>query len=296
MRAPAHHRGAERWLRASGFGWERVRYARPEAGGETAGFRLLPRGEPRGRVVAAHGACDDALFPLVALYAALLGRGFEVFAFDLDGNGWESTTRFSPETIRGAVAAAVREAERGRPALPLHLLGHSLGGALVLDALARGEAAAESAVVVATPLEVRITARTALAELSSFLRPATLRQCAYYGLAGTVPAFGPVKRGAYPFRGEARTGNFDYVAVFDALLRATDLRRAAERVRVPVLLVYGGRDGIAPAAHGAELARLLPDAELVTVPGATHFSTASSRMAAERAAAWLAARAGVPAA
>jgi pimeloyl-ACP methyl ester carboxylesterase len=60
--------------------------------------------------------------------------------------------------------------------------------------------------------------------------------------------------------------------------------------------VYGERDGIAPAAHGAELARLLPDAELVGVPGATHFSTASSPRATERVAAWLAARAGVPAA
>lgn len=296
MRAPAHHRGAERWLRASGFGWERVRYARPEAGGEAAAFRLLPRGRARGRVVAAHGACDDALFPLVALYDALLRRGLEVFAFDLDGNGWESTTRFSPEGIRGAVAAAAREAERGRPALPLHLLGHSLGGALALDALARGEVAAESATVVATPLEVRITPRTALAELRGFLRPATLRQRAFYGLAGVLPAFGPVKRAAYPFRGDARTGNFDYVTVFDALLRATDLRRAAARVRVPVLLVYGERDGIAPAAHGEELARLLPDAELVRVPGATHFSTASSPSATERVAAWLAARSGVPAA
>lgn len=296
MRPPAHHRGAERWLRASGFAWERLRYARPEAGGEAAAFRLAPRGPARGRVVAAHGACDDALFPLVALYAALLRRGLEVFAFDLDGNGWESTTRFSPEGIRGAVAAAAREAERGRPPLPLYLLGHSLGGALVLDALARGEVAAEAAAVVATPLEVRVTARTALAELRGFLRPATLRQRAFYGLGGVVPAFGPVKRAAYPFRGDARTGNFDYVSVFDALLRATDLRRAAERVRVPVLLVYGGRDRIAPAAHGEELARLLPEAELVRVPGATHFSTASSPEAAERVSAWLAGRAGTPAA
>ncbi|HEV2150207.1 MAG TPA: alpha/beta fold hydrolase, partial [Longimicrobiaceae bacterium] len=269
---------------------------RPEAGGEVAAFRLSPRGAPRGRVVAAHGACDDALFPLVALYHALLERGFEVFAFDLDGNGWESTTRFGAETVRGAVAAAAREAARDRPALPLHLLGHSLGGALVLDALARGEVEAESAVVVATPLEVRITAATALAELRGFFRPATLRQRAYYGLAGVVPAFGPVKRAAYPFRGDSRTGNFDYVAVFDALLRATELRSAAERVRVPVLLVYGERDRIAPAAHGAELARRLPDAELAVVPGATHFSTASSPEATERAAAWLAARAGTPAA
>lgn len=295
VRAPAHHRGVERWLRASGFGWERVRYARPEAGGEVAAFRFAPAGEPRGRVVAAHGACDDALFPLVALYRALLERGFEVFAFDLDGNGWESTTRFSAGGIRGAVEGAVREAVRGRRALPLHLLGHSLGGALVLDALARRRVEAESAAVVATPLEVRITARTALTELGGFLRPATLRQRAYYGLAGVLPAFGPVKRGAYPFRGDARTGNFDYVAVFDGLLRAVDLRRAAERVRVPVLLVYGGRDRIAPAAHGEALQRLLPDAELVRVPGATHFSTASSPAATERVSAWVADRSRVPA-
>lgn len=296
MRAPLHHRRAEAWLRGSGFGWERVRYPRPEAGGEVAGFRFTPAGAPRGRVVAAHGACDDALFPLVALYRALLERGFEVFAFDLDGNGWESTTVFSAGGIRGAVAAAVREAERGRPKLPLHLLGHSLGGALALDALARGEVEADSAVVVATPLRVRVTARTALAELRGFFRPATLRQRAYYGLGGVLPAFGPVRRGAYPFRGDARTGNFGYVAVFDGLLRATELPRAAERVHVPVLLVYGERDRIAPAAHGAELARALPDAELLRVPGTTHFSTVSSSRATERVAAWLAARAGGPAA
>jgi len=296
MRAPAHHRGVVRWLRASGFGWERLRYPRPEAGGEVAAFRFTPAGPPRGRVVAAHGACDDALFPLVALYRALLERGFEVFAFDLDGKGWASTTRFSAEGIRGALEAAVRAAVRGQDPLPLHLLGHSLGGALVLDALARGRVAAESAVVVATPLEVRVTARTALAELGGFLRPATLRQRVYYGLAGVFPAFGPVKRGAYPFRGDARTGNFDYVAVFDGLLRAMALREAAARVRVPVLLVYGDRDGIAPLAHGAELARLLPDAELAVVPGGTHFATASSRVSTERVAAWLDTRVPVPAA
>lgn len=290
-RAPVHHRGVERWLRASGVRWERLRYPRPEAGGEAAAFRFRPAGAPRGRVVAAHGACDDALFPLVALYRALLERGLEVFAFDLDGNGWESTTRFSPEGIRTAVGAAVREAERGAPALPLHLLGHSLGGALVLDALARGEApGAESAVVVATPLEVRITPRTALAELRGFFRRGTLRQCAYYGLRGVVPAFGPVKRASYPFRGDARTVDFDYVRVFDALLREVDLRRAAERVRVPVLLVYGERDLLAPAAHGEELARLLPDAALVRVPGATHYSTSFTPYATGRAAAWLASR------
>ncbi|HEX2093075.1 MAG TPA: alpha/beta fold hydrolase [Longimicrobiaceae bacterium] len=290
MRAPAHHRAVERWLRRQGIRWERVRYPRPEAGGEAAGFRFLPAGAPRARVVVAHGACDDALFPLVALYRALLARGMEVFASDLDGNGWESTTRFAPETIRSAVAAAVREAARGRPGLPLYLAGHSLGGALVLDALARGEVDAEAAAVVATPLGVRITARTAWEELRGFLRPGTLRQYELYGVWGLVPAFGPVKRAAYPFRGEARTGNFDYVRVFDALLRELDLPRAAPRVRVPVLLVYGDRDRIATVAHGEELLRLLPEAELARIPGATHASTVSSPAATQHIAAWLAGR------
>lgn len=289
MRAPAHHRRVEEWLREEGIAWERLRYPRPEAGGGTAAFRLRPRGTPRGRVVAAHGACDDALFPLVALYHALLERGFEVFAFDLDGNGWESTTRYSPEAVRGAVGAAAREAARGGE-LPLHLLGHSLGGALVLDALARGEVEAESAVVVATPLEVRLGPRTLLAELRGFFRRGTLGQCRYYGGWGVVPAFGPVKRGAYPFRAEARTANFDYVQTFDALLREIGLRRAAERVDAPVLLVYGERDRLAPAAHGEELARLLPRAELFRVPGGTHYSTSFDPAAVERAAGWPAAR------
>lgn len=291
MRAPAHHRGVEGWLRRAGAAWERVRYPRPEAGGEVAAFRFLPAEPPTARVVVAHGACDDALFPLVELYRALVERGVEVFAFDLDGNGWESTTRFSPGAVRGAVGAAVREAGRGRPALPLHLLGHSLGGALVLDALARGAVeGVESAVVVATPLEVRLTPRTLLAELGGFFRRATLTQCRYYGIRGVVPAFGPVKRGAYPFRGEARTTNFDYVQTFDALLREMDLRRAAERVRAPVLLVYGERDRLAPAAHGEELARLLPRAELFRVPGASHFSTSFTPAAVERVAEWVEAR------
>ncbi|HEX7238808.1 MAG TPA: alpha/beta fold hydrolase, partial [Longimicrobiaceae bacterium] len=202
----------------------------------------------------------------------------------------ESTTRFAPEAVRGAVAAAAREAARGRPALPLFLAGHSMGGALVLDALARGEVEAEAAAVVATPLEVRLTGRMALAELRGFFRPATLRQRAFYGAWGVVPAFGPVKRAAYPFRADAGTGNFDYARVFDALLRAVDLRAAAERVRAPVLLVYGERDLLAPAAHGEELLRRLPRAELARVPGASHYSTVSSPAATERVAGWLAER------
>ena len=136
---------------AAGARLERVRYPRPEAGGEVEAWRLSPR-EPRARVVAAHGAGNDALYPQLALFEALVRRGVEVFAFDIDGHGAGSTTLFSPDTVPSAIAAAVAQAERGRPALPLHLLGHSFGGSLVLHALAEGAVAhAASAVVVSAP-------------------------------------------------------------------------------------------------------------------------------------------------
>ncbi|MGI8696018.1 MAG: alpha/beta fold hydrolase, partial [Mycobacteriales bacterium] len=39
---------------------------------------------------------------------------------------------------------------------------------------------------------------------------------------------------------------------------------------VPILIVVGDQDRLTPPAHSAELARELPGAELLVVPGAGH--------------------------
>ena len=49
---------------------------------------------------------------------------------------------------------------------------------------------------------------------------------------------------------------------------ATDL---LPRVKTPTLVVAGGRDRLTPAHRGELMARTLPDAELETLPDATHF-------------------------
>jgi pimeloyl-ACP methyl ester carboxylesterase len=283
----------ERAMEAEGARLERVRYPRPEAGGEVEAWRLVPR-EPRVRVVAAHGAGNDALYPQLALFEALVRRGVEVFAFDVDGHGAGSTTVFSPETVLSSIAAAVEQAERGRGALPLHLLGHSFGGSLVLHALAEGTVPhAASAVVISAPISISLDARTALAELRGFLRLATLGQRRHYGLWGMVPAVGPLKRRAYPIRGAVEAGApFAYVAAIRRLLAHVDLDRAAARVRVPVLLAYGTGDRLVPAAQGRRMAELIPSSELLEVPGATHWSTAFADTAIARAAAWIQAHRG----
>jgi alpha-beta hydrolase superfamily lysophospholipase len=284
----------ERWMAAAGARIERVRYARPQARGEVEAWRLVPP-RPRARVVAAHGAGNDALYPQVALFKALVSRGVEVFSFDIDGHGAASTTVFSPDVVPSALAAAVDQAERGRPALPLHLLGHSFGGSLVLHALATCAVPhALGGIAISAPITIDLTARVAVSELLGFFRAATLGQREHYGVWGTVPAVGPLKRRAYPIRGAAQAGApFAYVAAIRALLARLDLDRVAGEIRVPVLLAYGAADRLVPPAQGRRLAERIAHAELVEVPGATHWSTCFAAPAVERAAEWIGAHAAV---
>jgi pimeloyl-ACP methyl ester carboxylesterase len=191
----------------------------------------------------------------------------------------------------------VAQAERGRPALPLHLLGHSFGGSLVLHALAEGSVPhAAGAVAISAPTAISLGARTVIGELVGFLRPATLGQRRHYGLWGMVPAVGPLKRRAYPIRGAAQPGApFAYVAAIRELLARLDLDGTAAEIRIPVLLVYGAGDRLVPAAQGRRLAERIPSSELLEIYGATHWSTAFAPQAIERTADWIAAHGGTPA-
>ncbi|MBV9108237.1 MAG: alpha/beta fold hydrolase [Gemmatimonadetes bacterium] len=280
----------ERWLARHGARIERVRYARPDARGDVEAWRITPA-EPRGRVVVAHGAGNDALYPQLPLFKTLLLRGMEIFSFDIDGHGAASTTVFAPDVVPGALAAAVAEAEDGRPDLPLHLLGHSFGGSLVLHALAEGTVPhALSAVVISAPVSVRLDLRVALAELRGFLRAETLGQREHYGLWGTVPAVGPLKRRVYPIRGAAEEGApFAYVAAIQRLLAALELETAAPRITTPVLLAYGTADRLVPIEQARTLASLIPTADLFEIPGATHWTTAIAAASITRAADWISA-------
>jgi alpha-beta hydrolase superfamily lysophospholipase len=281
-------RRLERWLDARGARLERLRYPRPEARGEVEAWRMTPA-EPRGRVVAAHGAGNDALYPQVALFKALVGRGMEIFSFDVDGHGAASTTVFSPDVAPTAIAAAVEQAERGRSDLPLHLLGHSFGGSLVLHALATDAVPhAVSAIAISAPISISLDLRAVLGELGGLLRRPPLRQREHYGWWGMIPAAGPLKRRAYPIRGAAEPGAaFAYVADVQRLLAGLDLARIAGEIATPVLLVYGTADRIVPVEQGRTLARRIASSRLREIPGATHFSTAFTDAAVAGAAEWV---------
>jgi pimeloyl-ACP methyl ester carboxylesterase len=251
----------------------------------------MPSTPAIGRVVVAHGAGNDVLFPLLDIFRALVGRGFEVFAFDLDGHGWESTTRFSADAVRTAIPAALEQARAGRPPLPIFLLGHSLGGALVLSALGASVDGVEAAVLLSAPVSVGFSLRSSLAELWRFFRTETWAQRSGYGLWGVVPAVGWLKRRAYPLRLAAEAaGSFGYVRTIQNLLADLDVAAAARRIRIPGLLVYGGHDALVPPAQGDTLADAIPRAELVRLPHASHYGVPVARETPRIVVDWLAAR------
>jgi alpha-beta hydrolase superfamily lysophospholipase len=277
------------WAARLGATVQAHRYPRAEARGEACAVRLVPPGAARARVLVAHGAGNDALFPLLELFHALLASGAEVFSFDVDGHGCASTTVFAPDSVRTAIAAAADQAERGRPALPLHVVGHSLGGSLVLDSLASGSLARVlSAAILSSPVEVRIGARTVAGELRGFFRLDTLAQRRHYGWWGLVPALGPVKRASYPFRRVDEDGRaWSYVAAVQRLLAELDLEARAASVPHPTLLVYSDGDWIVPHAQGERLAARIPGAELVSLRGVSHYALPFHRRTIERVVRWI---------
>lgn len=64
--------------------------------------------------------------------------------------------------------------------------------------------------------------------------------------------------------------NQDTLAAGLDLLRDVDLRRAANQVRCPTLVIHGGHDNLCPAGAGAWLAETIPNARLAMHPHAAH--------------------------
>jgi alpha-beta hydrolase superfamily lysophospholipase len=284
---PWFERRFRAWAEGRGVGWREVRYPRPEAGGETRAYRLTPPESPRGRVLVTHGAGNDALFGFVTLFKALLAGGYEVFSFDMDGHGRESTTTLSPAAVGSAVPAALAAAGDG-DGLPLHAVGVSFGGAVLLRALADSPGRFASAVLMVTPLRIHFSATGVLRELNARACATVLRERTHYGLTGLIPSFGPVKRGAYPLRLEGRApGAFGYVDTLNDLLATLALEEAAAAVETPVLLVYGGRDRVVPPEQGRTLEVRLPRAELRVLPRETHPTAPLAPQAIEGAVRWI---------
>lgn len=205
-------------------------------------------------------------------FLPLLADAFRVTRIDLPGHGYSA---WSGERDLDAMTAAVLAAAPPRAAW----VGWSLGGMLALHA--------------ALLQPARVTALACIASLPCFVRkpdwqsamlPQLLEQFAGdleqdYGrtlhrflalqVRGSANATGVLKQ----LRATVLARGVPQAAGLRAgleVLRSTDLREPARRLRCPSLLLAGSRDTLVPAAAARAAAALLPGARLEIIDGAGH--------------------------
>jgi pimeloyl-ACP methyl ester carboxylesterase len=149
-----------------------------------------------------------------------------------------------------------------------HLFGHSFGGRLGLI-LGAEHAGRIQAMVLADAAGIRkqspVTARARLTVYKG-VRDG-LKRVGLGALSDRLRGWYNRRYGSTGFQSASGVMRETFVKVVNA-----DLREYAARVRVPTLLVWGEDDADTPLWQGHLLERLIPDAGLVILPGAGHYS------------------------
>jgi alpha-beta hydrolase superfamily lysophospholipase len=163
-------------------------------------FVLEPQAPLRGAVVLVHGLTDTpfSMRHLAQFYAE---AGFLAIAPRMPGHGTvpAGLTDATWPDWAAATRLAVREARRRAPGLPLHLVGYSNGGALVLshalEAAEAGGMALPDQLVLISPM-VGVTPFARFAGLAGL--PALLPAFAGAAWLSVLPEFNPFKFNSFP--------------------------------------------------------------------------------------------------
>ena len=210
-------------------------------------------GRPRAVLICVHGIGGHAV-TFERLAQALAPRGYAVAALDLPGHGHSPGRRGwlrRWRDWRAAMLTFLADVSARSPGIPCFLVGHSMGGTVILDlALEEPEALKRHGVqglILSNPaLDAAGIARwrLLLARLLSWLWPAFTLET---GIAETAASRDPqvlAERAADPWRHSrcsARLGS-------EFLATTIRLHQAAPRLRLPLLLLQSGADQVTPAA------------------------------------------------
>lgn len=209
------------------------------------------------------GANIGLLWPLGT---ALAAKGYRVYMLDLPGFG-ESAPVPAPWLVADYANFVLRFMDT-HSLDRVHLFGHSFGGRLGL-ALGADHPQRLIRMVLANSAGVRLKASWA----------AHLRLKVYKGVRDSLAQVGARSlserlRGWY----SQRYGSADFNAA-TGVMRETfvsvvnqDLLPYAARVAVPTLLLWGDQDQDTPPWQGQVLEKTIPDAGLVVLKGAGHYS------------------------
>jgi pimeloyl-ACP methyl ester carboxylesterase len=225
-------------------------------------------------VIFVHGAGQDhSNWQLPARWFAW--HGHSVLAVDLPGHGRSEGPPLESIPDMGLWVGRLMDVVGAKKA---GVVGHSMGGAIVLEAAAalpeRISRIALLGTALATPVnnDLLTAARDAPDKAHRMI---------------TAWALGPrAKVGGHPVPGMWMSGGSMALlarnrpgvlyAAFDACNRWKSGPEAAQRVRCPALIMLGARDSMTPPKIGQQLADLIPGSRTVTIPDSGHMMMAEA--------------------
>ena len=182
--------------------------------------------------------------------AKLLDCARDLYLVDLPGLGRSDKppSALDVEGLADVVLALLHVLGIG----PVALVGHSLGSEVAVDLAVRRPGLVE---------RVALVSPTVDPQANTFAKQ--LFRLAHDGLHEPPSLLWLLTRDY------ARAGVRSLVSVGRAAVR-DHVERKLPQLRAPTLVVRGGRDPLVPAPWAEEICRLVPDAELVVIPRATH--------------------------
>ena len=245
---------------------------------------LAPMKTSNGRF--SYEAAGDAALPaLVFLHgiggAARAWRGqldffkdrYRSFAWDMPGYGGSASL---PTLSIAALASALRDFLQQVGAIKPIIVGHSIGGMIVQQLLAKSPHIASAVVLAQTsPAFGKPDGDWQKAFIDARLGPLDRGET----LASLAPSLVKELVGDDPDPGGMTLARDCMASVPEASYRATmlalmgfDLRNALKNIAVPTLVLSGSKDNNAPAPMMAKMASYIPSAKYVELEGVGHLA------------------------
>ncbi|HXV43384.1 MAG TPA: alpha/beta fold hydrolase [Anaerolineae bacterium] len=248
------------------------------------GFLLKPPDPPhpplQGGMLIVHGAGDTKTSFKWRLVQSLLAEGFIVLTIDLPGHGDFRHRLLAHPDCLSVIPAAIQFLRQQPGVQQIGLVGISLGSAMAIKSLAQNLSGLPgnqvgALVALETPLEVRYSRGLYYGEMWNAFRAPVLSLLREVSVKQLRQSW---------FTGGYRSRHKNTGEVIELL---NPLENMAQLGNLPILLVHGGRDIVAPAAAGLALQRAAPQAEFLAAKKASHVTLTLMPEVNRQVARWL---------